>query len=303
MRYFKLRNSSGDLFDITNEEYLFHEISGLGFEETNEFRRVGPVWKLNSTSFNQTKPGGKMLFTEFGSTTPYQKFSVFKRFIAQAPLYLIYYPNGINGKPYRKKVRVSRFDKTEMTELGVLDCEIEFTPYGPWYEIVVLENIPEESSENTHWIWDIGNRWRDAIDGDTETPRYKFGGESRNDVFIDCESNTQGLVKLIIDGPARNPSWLHYVGSALQTAGGFSSNTEMIVSSDEQLIIDNTDGSSTINIHNKTTNEDRNVYSLRDFDKRCFFNLEAGRNRFVVTSEDGVPVHITVEGHIHYATV
>ena len=301
MRYFKLRNSSGDTFDITNEEYLFHELSGLGFDEDNDFRRVGPVWRLNSTSFSQVKPSGKMLFTEFGSTTPYQKYSVFKRFIAQAPLDLIYYPDGANDKSYRKKVRVSRLDKSEMTELGVLDCDIEFTPYGPWYEIVTVENIPEEVVDNAHWIWDVGNRWRDTDTGDSETPRYKFGGESRNDVFIDCETNTKGLVKLIIDGPARNPSWLHYVNSSLESSGGFSSGSTLALNEGEQLIIDNTEGIYAITIH--SNNEDRNVYSLRDFDKKCFFNLEAGRNRFVVTSEDGVPVHIVVEGHIHYATV
>lgn len=301
MRYFKLRNSSGVFFDITNEEYLFHEISGLGFEETNEFRRVGPVWKLTSSIFSQVNPSGKMLFTEFGNTTPYEKYTRFKRFIVQAPLDLIYYPDGTTGKSYRKKVRVSRLDKTEMTELGVLDCDIEFTPYSPWYEIVTIENVPEEVSENAHWIWDVGNQWRDTITGDSETPRYKFGGESRNNVFIDCESNTQGLVKLIIDGPARNPSWLHYVDNMLESSGGFSSNSSIMINEGEQLIIDNTEGTYAITVHSST--EDRNVYSLRDFDKKCFFNLEAGRNRFVVTSEDGVPVHMLVEGHIHYATV
>lgn len=301
MRYFKLRNSSGVFFDITNEEYLFHEISGLGFEETNEFRRVGPVWKLTSSIFSQVNPSGKMLFTEFGNTTPYEKYTRFKRFIVQAPLDLIYYPDGITGKSYRKKVRVSRLDKTEMTELGVLDCDIEFTPYSPWYEIVTIENIPEEVVENAHWIWDVGNRWRDSVDEDSTASRYMFGGESRNDVFIDCESNTQGLVKLIIDGPARNPSWLHYVDSMLESSGGFSSNSSIMIKEGEQLIIDNTEGTYAITVHSST--EDRNVYSLRDFDKKCFFNLEAGRNRFVVTSEDGVPVHMLVEGHIHYATV
>lgn len=301
MRYFKLENSSGASFDITNEEYLFHEINGLGFEEDNEFRRVGPVWKLTSTSFSQKHPSGKMLFTNFGNTTPYQKYTIFKRFIAQPPLVLIYCPEGAGTKAYKRKVRVSKLEKTEMTELGVLDCDIDFAPYSPWYEIVTVENSPEEVVENAHWIWDVGNRWRDIDNGDSETPRYKFGGESRNDVFFDCETNTKGLVKIIIDGPARNPSWLHYVNSSLESSGGFSSGSTLVLNEGEQLIIDNTEGNYSITVH--SNNEDRNVYSLRDFDKKCFFNLEAGRNRFVVTSEDGVPVHIIVEGHIHYATV
>lgn len=305
MRYFKLENSSGVSFDITNEEYLFHEISGLGFEESNEFRRVGPVWKLTSTSFSQTNVSGKMLFSYYGDTTPYEKYTVFKRFIIESPLDLIYFPDGIGTKSYRRKVRVARLDKTELTEYGVLDCDIEFVPYGPWYEVVTFENIPSAAVTHAGWIWDIGNRWRDTFEteeGD-ETPRYRFGGESRNNIEIECESNTQGLVKLTIDGPAVNPSWSHYVNGQLESSGSFSTTSTVNLTEDEKLIIDNTEGSYEMTIFNSATNEKRNVYSLRDFDKKCFFNLEEGKNTFSVTSENGVPVHIIVEGHIHYATV
>ena len=106
MRYFKLENSSGETFDITNEEFFFHDVKGLGFDEENEFRRVGPVWRLTSTAYSQSKPGGKIMFTEYGSGTPYDKYDLFRRFISQPPLTLIYYPNGVGTTAYRKKVRV-----------------------------------------------------------------------------------------------------------------------------------------------------------------------------------------------------
>lgn len=301
MRYFKLENSSGSSFDITNEEYFFHDITGLGFEEDNDFRRVGPVWKLSSTSYSQSKPGGKIMFTEFGSGTPYVKYDIFKRFIVQNPLTLIYYPNGVGTKAFRKKVRVSKLAKTEINENGVLDCDIEFTSYSPWYEVITVENKIDAVDESAHWIWDVGNQWRDDDDGVTGIPRYKFGGESKNIIEIDCESNAKGLTKLTIDGPALNPTWSHYVNGALISTGGFSSATTFTLGSTEKLIIDNTDASFLMTV--LTAGEDRNVYSLRDFDKKCFFSLEAGKNRFVVTSEDGVPVHFIVEGRIHYATV
>lgn len=301
MRYFKLENSSGGSFDITNEEYFFHEIKGLGFEEDNDFNRVGPVWKLSSTAYSQSKPGGKMMFTEFGTGTPYDKYDIFKRFIAQAPLTLIYYPNGIGTKAYRKKVRVSKLDKTEKTELGVLDCDIDFASYGPWYEVITVENKVDEIDENVHWIWDVGNQWRDSDDGVEGIPRYRFGSESRNNVEIDCDSNTKGLIKLTIDGPAQNPTWSQYADGKFISNGGFGS--AFTLASNERLVIDNTNADSLMTIYTSQNSEKRNVYSLRDFDKKCFFNLVAGKNRILVTSEDGKPVHFTVEGHIHYATV
>lgn len=303
MRYFKLENSSGSSFDITNEGILFHDISGLGFEEDNDFRRVGPVWKLNSTAYSQSKPSGKMLFTEFGDGTPYEKYDMFKRFIVQSPLTLIYYPNGLGTKPYMKKVRVSKLSKTELANYGALDCDVEFTSYSPWYELVFAENKIDDVDENVHWIWDVGNRWRDEDDGVTGIPRYRFGGESRNTVSIDCETNAKGLIKLLIDGPALNPAWSHYVNGVLVSTGGFSASSTISLIAGEQLVVDNTDASFLMNIYNASIGEQRNVYSLRDFDKKCFFNLEAGNNVFVITSQDGVPVHFAIEGYIHHATV
>lgn len=303
MRYFKLENSLGNSFDITNEDFFFHDIEGLGFEEDNVFNRVGPVWKLNSTAYSQSKPGGKIMFTEFGSGTPYDKYDIFKRFIAQNPLTLIYYPNGIGTKSYRKKVRVSKLGKTEITELGVLDCDIEFASYSPWYEIVTVENEIDETDENVHWIWDVGNQWRDGNDGVEGIPRYRFGGESKNGVELDCDSNAKGLIKLTIDGPALNPTWSQYVDGNLISTGGFSSASAFSLGSNERLVIDNTNADFLMTVYATSTGEGRNVYSLRDFDKKCFFNLMAGKNLIVVTSEDGTPVHFMVEGHVHYATV
>lgn len=303
MRYFKLENSVGDTVDITTDKILFHDIEGLGFEEETDFRSVGPVWRLNNSSLTQLPVTGKICFTEFGNTTPYEKYEQFKAFISRAPLNLIYYPHGLGGSDFRKKVRVTRLVKTELTKYGVLDNEISFTPFTPWYKVEFYENVPDAIDENAHWIWDVGNEWRDSDDGDDTTPRYKFGGESRNIINIDCATNTQGFVKLTINGPAVNPTWTQYVNGGLKASGGFDSTSSFTLSSDERLIIDNTEGLFSMTVYNRTTGDSRNVYPLRDFDKQCFFNLEEGYNSFAVASEDGTPVSISLEGHIHYATV
>lgn len=302
MRYFKLENSERGEFDITTDEVLFHDIEGLGFEEETDFRRVGPVWRLNTAKNSQLPVSGKLCFTENGSTTPYRKYEEFKKFITRTPLILKYYPHGVDDKVYRKRVRVNKLAKTEMTKYGVLDCEISFMPYSPWYEVITLNTEPIPVSENAGWIWDVGNRW-DRPDSELLLPRYKFGSETRSSVYIDCDSNTQGFVKLEIIGPARKPNWNHYVNGKLVSSGGFESSSDVSLTENEHLIVDNTEGLYSMVIRNVLDGSTRNVYSLRDFDKLCFFNLEAGRNVITVSSENGTPLTVIVESHIHYATV
>lgn len=303
MRYFKLVNNDGEEFSITTKEFFFHDVEGLGFEEDNSFRSVGPVWRLNSSSLSQMPISGQLCLTENGSTTPYQKYDIFRKYITRTPLRFLYYPHGLDGKVYRKKVRVSRLSKTEMTKYGVLDCDISFTPYTPWYEIQTFENVPDAVDDSAHWIWDVGNSWRDSDDVDPETPRYIFGGEARNIIDFDCDSTEKGFIKLTIKGPALNPTWTQYVNGGLKSTGGFATSSNFSLTADEWLTIDNTEGQFSMTVYNRVTGDTRNVYSLRDFDKLCFFNLEEGRNAFAVASQDGIPLSIVVEGHIHYATV
>lgn len=302
MRYFKLQNADGDIISITTDEILFHDISGLGFEEDNTFKSVGPVWRLSKSSINQLPVEGKLCFTENGSTTPYEKYEFFKTFITKPPLILIYYPHGIAGKEYRKKVRVSKLVKTELTEYGVLDSDVTFTPYTPWYEIRRYEITPIPIDENAGWIWDVGNSW-DRPDSDTTSPRYKFGTEARNIISFDCGSNTKGFIKLTINGPAVNPIWTHHVNGTLVETGGFEENSNVILTDHDKLVIDSTDGQYSMTITDIQTRVVRNVYSIRDFDKECFFTVEEGTNRIMVTSADEATLSVELEGHFHYATV
>lgn len=302
MRYFKLQNADKETISITTEEILFYDISGLGFEEENTFRSVGPVWRMNKSTNRQLPVDGKMCFTENGSTTPYEKYEIFKTFITKTPLILIYYPHGLKGKEYRKKVRVSELVKTELTKYGVLDCDITFTPYTPWYEVQHYKIATFSVDENAGWIWDVGNNW-DRPASDTTSPRYKFGAEARNIISFDCGSNTKGFIKLTIHGPAVNPVWTHHVNGVLVETGGFEVSSGVDLTESDRLIIDNTEGQYSMTIENLETRVVRNVYSIRDFDKECFFTIEEGENKIMVSSADGAMVTVDLEGHFHYATV
>ena len=435
MRYFELKNSADEVLDITTQEILFHEIDGLGFEETTDFRAVGPVWRLNSAEYNQMAVTGKMLFSEEGELTPYQKYVVFRDFILKAPLTLIYYPHGFGTEPYYKKVRSAKLAKSEINEYGVLDCDIEFMPYTPWYTTSTYENIVPDNPEEEHtgWIWDIGNKWRDSdsgggspvgavyypfsqmsdspltmvhADGDTTTfkvinshntditlfksfvvapgyysmemlsdfgansqrarfsitelrdgsyapvqtdngylrsfeagyqrniyisstcgfsvylPKnatfnftiqlkltmiagealYKFAYETRSSLSFNIDADVKGLAKLKIKGPATNPQWTHYVNGKIVSSGGISSDSELTLRSDDILVVDNTEGAYAIDLV-KPNGDVVNVYSLRDFDRKCFITLEPGENTISVSSDKGEPLSFEIEGWLLYATV
>ena len=169
------------------------------------------------------------------------------------------------------------------------------------------ENHITEDTDIASWIWDEGALWRDSFDGPLppggDRVRYRFGNESRSLVTIPCGVNANGLVKLTIHGPAENPSWTHHVNDVLESMGGISTDKHLELGENEKLIVDNTMGEYTMTVLNVSNGDQRNVYPLRDFNKECFIKLKSGQNTISVTSEDGTPLKIEVEGHLYYATV
>ena len=280
MRYFKLENSDGELLDITTTRLLFHDIEGIGFEEENTFVPIGRVWNLQKSDYRQTPVTGKLCFVEDEVTgkTPYMA--------------------------YRKRVRVSKLEKSEINEYGVLDCDIEFIPYTPWYKIVrdVIDPGGEQSA-NDGWIWDRGNRWRDSLDVDYSTYHYRFSNTYRRTIRFNTQVNGEGPVRLELHGPLTNPTWTHYVDGKLEASGGLVEGSPVTIDANEYLIVDNTSGTYVLAVYNAETGLTRNVYQYRDFNKLCFFTLKRGLNEIVINSDNNDAVQIEAEGHVYYATV
>ena len=152
MRYIKLKNSAGAEYDITSKNALFHDIQGLGFSEDGQYKAIGDVWVLNSVSSQQSPISGDICFGYEGD--PYGTFNIFANFIRETPLTFLYFPKGLTGKCYRKRVRVSSLEKGELNEYGVLDCPVEFLPQTPWYEEVSREtNASEVDVDTPGWVW------------------------------------------------------------------------------------------------------------------------------------------------------
>lgn len=304
MRYFKLENSDGEVLDITTTTILFHDIGGIGFEEENDFVAIGRVWKLYRSDYRQGPVTGKLCFNGNEEKTPYTLYREFASFMDKTPLILKYYPNGLNTTEYKKRVRVSKIEKTELTTYGVLDCPIEFMPYTPWYKTVEDKIIPgDEETAYDGWIWDRGNKWRDSEEVDYSTYHYKFGGETRRTIRFNSDINGEGPVKLTIYGPLVNPSWVHYVDGVLESTGSLVENASVVIGSDDVLIIDNTNGAYELIVRDLITGLERNIYQYRDFNKDCFFTLRQGLNEIVVNTDNNDPIRIEAEGHIYYATV
>lgn len=303
MRYFKLENSAGEVMDITTQQIFFHDISGIGFEEENNFTPIGRVWKLNSSAYKQGVIRGSMCFHSIDDKTPYTLYREFFAFINKTPLQILYYPNGLNTMEFRKRVRVSRLEKSELTKEGILDSPIEFVSYTPWYKIVRDEIDPGQESVNGGWVWDRGNKWRDSFDVDYSTYHYRFNISYRRTVRFNTEINGEGPVKLSIHGPLVNPSWTHYVDGKVVSTGGLVENSPVTIDQNEVLTIDNTSGSYSLTVYNEEAGLKRNIYQYRDFNKQCFFILKQGLNEIVINSSNDDAIKIEAEGHIYYATV
>ena len=308
MRYFKLENSASptpEELDITTTDILFHDISGLGFDEQTDFTSVGSVWKLNSVSYTQKAVSGKVYFTDNHGTTPYTKYTRFKNFIDKPPLILLYYPEGIDGLCYRKKVRVTKLEKTELDKYGGLDVGIDFTSYTPWYEVIEAKNGGEIVENDTGWVWGDGDQNPPLVFEPTEgmdAIPAKFRNEVRAPVDIYSNVDNDSPVRITIHGPVTNPVWSHFVNDRFIASGGFDSNSSLTLTADERLVIDNTEGEYAMRVYSDIA-DPRNVYALRDFDLQCFFTLQKGKNTIIVTSTGTNAIKVEVEGHVHYATV
>lgn len=311
MRYFSLSNNSGKTLDITTQKLFFNEVSGLGFDEETSFRHVGEVWWLNTASYRQQAIKGKLLFNCLDGSDPYTAYRDFARFIQNPPLTLTYYPNGLSGKAFHKKVRVTKLEKSELNIYGVLEENIEFTPYTPWYEINIVGNSIDDDYSGA-WIWGDNDENPPVVFAPTpvEAIPPRFGAVESRWVNISVDSDAKSPSKFIIYGPVTNPIWTHYVDGNTVATGEFMES--VTIDDDEALVVDNTDEVGQIKVYSTYTDSDgklqlgsplRDLYQKRNFNTKCFITLRAGLNRIALSSSNAGSIRLRLEGHIYNATV
>lgn len=312
MRFFTLFDESGAEFPITTKKVFFHEPGGLGFDEEASYFPVAYHYSMLTSTYSQGVVSGNMIFVddswEEGGKTPYERSFEFTQFCMNKNLHLYYQPHGEDVEGFYRDVRLSKFDKGEISELGVLEVPVEFTCSTPWYRRVYSYKTNQEEDNSAGWIWqnteeDRGNSiWKEEGRG-----YIKWGIDTRTSrAIIDTSEHGATVLpspaKLIVNGPISAPTWTHYVDGAVEGTGSFVGDVSLTY--DEQLVIDSTSFPYGIYVRTKDSSTiSRNVYQLRNFNETGFITLKSGLNEVVVTGRGGAIPEIILEGHLYYGTV
>lgn len=288
MREFKLTNSSGVEYNLTEAKSFLFDVSGLGFSETTEFQRIGNHYKPLKRSYQQWTPSGTIFFSNWD--TCYAEYHQFALFCQDSPLVLSYFQH---NKTYYMQVIVSSLDKTEIGERDGLECDVKFAALSPWYEEVVAAHEHKEVAGNK--TYDYQYEVTEAV----PEGRYIYGNEGGMTVTITSDSWQRSPVRLTIYGPVLNPAW------AVTCNGEVIGTGRVLATIDDshKLVVDNTTPDFLIQRSDLSDTLVGDIYQLSDFDTDRFVYLEHGTNVITVTHEGTEDVVVEVVAHIEYETV
>ena len=102
-----------------------------------------------------------------------------------------------------------------------LTVKIEFTAITPWYKQISQYNLGGDSKGSKKYNYKYS---------------YNYGGGVTNTVTVESDSRQLSPVKVVIIGPATNPTWSHYVNGALVSSGKINGS----VLPGHRLVIDTT---------------------------------------------------------------
>lgn len=288
IREFKLTNSSGVTYNLTEPKSFLFDVGGLGFSEATEYRSIGNHYKPLQRRLSQPAPSGTIYFGDWD--TCYAEYHRFALFCQDTPLVLSYFQHTAT---YYMQVAVNSLSKTEIGEKDGLECDVEFVGLSPWYEIITAEEIPIVTNESKTYDYAYSPRSGDPDYG------YIYGGETSMQLSIRSNSRMKSPVKLCIHGPVINPSWTLTCDGKTIGAG------RMLVTIDENsiLVVDNTTPDFTITKTTLSGDLPTDVYQLSDFNTDRFLYLGYGLNTLSVSHEGTRPVVIEVTAHVEYETV
>lgn len=194
-RKFKLYNSLGNVFDLTDKDNQVFMTSpnGLGFEQTITSDRLGNAELEQSSQYSLGNPSGEILFYDnVGSA--YQRYLDFIQFSRFKPLYLYYLPPN-TLEEYYAKVEITKLEKTEYSKTDkALHCPITFKALTMWLNA----NEQVISATNTT----VGNGKYYALTRD-----YSYSGSTLNDIQITNNGSVECGIVVEITGDVTNPQW------------------------------------------------------------------------------------------------
>ena len=277
MRTFKLIDKDGNQYDITTKNSaFFYGVDGLGFSNDAKFQRIEDRYAVLSNVIKQGVVKGTVHFWQPGAELAYFNFA---QFCQNEPIILEYDPgHGV----FKRNGLVTSIKRSD-GKGDSLDIDIEFSAQTPWYRVVAQHNDGSVVG---------GKVYNYQYD-------YEYTSAIQNSVSVDSDSYQSSPVKLIIYGPATNPTWRYYLNSVLQTSGKVNGQ----VLEDHVLIIDTTTIPYSIKQFDLLGNEISDMYQQSDFSTGRFIRFGKGRNTITVQAENTNKITVGVEAQIEYATV
>ena len=288
MRTFLLIDKNGTSYDITvKKSAFFYGVTGLGYEKETEFQRIKERFALLKKDFVQQKIIGTVKFWQPDAEADYFNFA---QFCQNSPLKMVYNPNSgsvissgvdkayVEGTTLFLPSKYLSFDnyyrdgyitKIERSD-GVGDSlvvQIEFTSTTPWYKQISQYNMGGQSQGSKKYNYKYS---------------YNYGGGVTNTVSVESDSRQLSPAKIVIIGPATNPSWSHYVEGVLVSSGKLNGT----VLANHRLVIDTTTIPYSIKEFDAYGNFVADMYQQSDFSTERFVRLQYGKNMISVSSEE-----------------
>lgn len=172
-RKFLLYNSEDDLVDLNNHEIFVLNPTGLGVSFSNSFSNVSANFLQEKSVLNSASLKLDIIFSR-NSTTPYEKYEEFVKFLNKPPFKLIY---EISGKTFQRDCVLSELSKGEIvTNVLAESLTLDFTT--PFYKEISETYKPNSDTEGDGKIYAGDSKPRNLI----ANPNFLNNMESWNNM-------------------------------------------------------------------------------------------------------------------------
>ena len=277
MRTFRLFDNDGNRYNITSKDHaFFYGIDGLGYAQETQFQRIEDRYALLDKHIAQNKIVGTIRFWQPGAELQYFNFA---QFCQNGPIRMDYNPG---YGTYSRNGIITKIEKSDGNGES-LTVKIEFSAQTPWYKNVSRYNDGSITGGKVY----------------NYTYDYTYLQSAKNTITIDSDSHQSSPVRLVVLGPAVNPSWRHYLNNVLVTSGKVNGT----VLTNNRLIIDTTSIPYSIKQVNALGELVSDMYQQSDFSTNRFVRLGYGRNTVTFSADNTNTLTVGMEAQIEYATL
>lgn len=277
MRTFRLYDNDGNRYNLTSRDHLFfYAIDGLGFKQSAEFQRIEDRFALLESHIEQATIEGTIKFWQPEAELQYFNFA---QFCQNQPIMMDY---NNNYGTYSRRGIITKIERGDGDGNELL-IKIQFKAQTPWFKEIIEYNPGTESG---------GKVYNYSYD-------YTYLKGGKNTITIDSDSYQSSPVKLVVIGPAINPSWRHYLNGELVTKGKING----IIGPDNRLIVDTTTIPYRIIQVDALGQLVSDLYQQSDFSTYRFVRFGHGRNTVTFSADESNILNVGVEAQIEYATI